>query len=113
MNMKQLAKLIAGGVLAMAAVPAISLARTHHPVQAIAPSLSATTITPMTSTLKHSRVALSAKKHRVLSAHKKTAKALVHRGVKRAALSHRTRSHAALSSAARKATKLSSRKTGL
>ena len=55
MNMKQLAKLMAAGVLAMAAVPAISLAHTHRHVQAIAPSLSATTTTSLVSATKHPR----------------------------------------------------------
>jgi hypothetical protein len=123
MNMKQLAKLMAAGVLAMTTVPAISFAHTHHHVQAIAPSLSATTTTPMTSTVKHTRTSLvsrkrtglsvSGKSHKALS-HRRTAHtALSHRTTRHSALSHRTSKHTALSHLSHKATKLSSKRAGL
>ena len=123
MNMKQLAKLMAAGVLAMAAVPAISLAHTHRHVQAIAPSLSATTTTSLVSTTKHPRSSLVSRKHTSLSvtrkshkalSHRRTAHtALSHRTTRHSALSHRTSKHTALSHLSHKATKLSSKKTGL
>ena len=87
--------------------------RTHHPVQAIAPSLSATTVTPVKSTAKHTHAALVSKKHKTLSAHRKATTALSHRSVKHAALSRRSHSHIALSRAAHKATELSSKKKGV
>jgi hypothetical protein len=87
MNLKQLAKLMTAGVLAMAAVPAIGFARSHHPLSATAPTLMASTTTRTPSarkTLKSRHVALiSTKRHRAtkvkpLVSHKKTHTALKH-----------------------------------
>jgi hypothetical protein len=105
MNMQQLAKLVTAGVLAMAAAPAMSLARTHHPVQPT--SLSATAVSKAhTASSKHStHMAASTHKSTKLSTHAKHTKLFTH--AKHSKLSKSKHSHTALS---HKSTKLSSKK---
>jgi hypothetical protein len=101
MNMKQIAKLMTAGVLAMAAAPSMSLARMHQPVQAASlTSLSASTIT--TPAVSKSKAA-----HKTLSTHAKRSLHLATTARKHTALS--TRKHSSLSTRA-KHTSLSTRK---
>jgi len=123
MNMQQIAKLVTAGVLAMAAAPAMSLARTHHPVQAA--SLSATTVskahtagskhahTTLSTSTKHSTHAATTKrKSTTLSTHAKHTK--LSTKSKHSTLSKSKHSTSAMSTqAGHKSTKLSSKKKAI
>jgi hypothetical protein len=127
MNMKQIAKLLTAGVLAMAAAPAMSLARVHHPVQAAPISLSAATSTTPNvtkpkhtlSTQKRSRTGLASRKHTSLSTrkHSTLSTRAKHSSLstrKHTALSSKKHSHTTLGTTpGHKSTKLSSKKTGM
>jgi hypothetical protein len=125
MNLKQIAKLVSAGVLAMAVAPAMSLARTHHPVQAAPSSLSATTVTtPKISKAKHAHTSLVSKvkpaTHMTAASHKHTALVshskhkLLSTRAKHAVLSTHKRTHATLSATSvHKSTKLSAKKKAI
>jgi Tfp pilus assembly protein PilV len=98
MNLKHLSKLMAAGVLAMASVPAISIAHTHRPVTAAPALMASTNGHAKTRISKTKRISLASSKRRLtaktkaktLAAHRKAHVALTHR-THRATKLHTTR----------------------
>lgn len=103
MTLTQVAKWIAGGVLAVSAIPAVSFARSHRPVQAAPPSLMATATTnePVRTASTHVR------HHKLTASHKKASKLVSHRTAKHS-LSHRTLKSSKLHAGSKRHVKLTS-----
>jgi hypothetical protein len=102
MTLAQIAKWIAGGVLAVSAIPAVSFARSHRPVQAAPPSLMAvaTGNQPVRTASTHVR------HHKLTASHKKASKLVSHRSSRRS-LSQRTLKSSKLHAGSKRHVKLS------